>query len=516
MIATTDDLLCLINEIRRSEAHMALNDIKLSRLKYFSNPGISRKRYTTFSIPKKSGGQREISAPVPTLKAILWPMNEILASVYEPRTCVMGFTRNRSVVDNAKAHMGQNYVLNMDLKDFFPSIRRARVWKRLQLPPFNFTQEVASLVAGLCSVRVRTADGKEMDVLPQGAPTSPILTNIICEKLDRNLSAVAARFNLRYTRYADDITFSSMHSALSLDGEAVTEIRRVIEEQGFTINEAKTRLQKRGSRQEVTGIVVSDKVNTPRSYVRDLDQILYVWKKFGYEKAYARLLQERSVLPGKVKGNVSLENVIGGKLDYLRMVKGKKDKVYLRYADKFAALVGRQRAVVGDVMYLVTYEFNEFIKLFNANFNFSMDKEDNPRFSIELFGVPQRVSMNGSKAMLGVLSSKSAKKNLFISMCSKKGNLFWALSTNKPKILSPATFKIPLSEIIDIWEKDGIEAAMAAAEGKKKRSVEELMSIMNGSVVFPRPTLDAESQDIIVDNDETCEDVVGEVANNDM
>ena len=250
-IKTPDDLLDLINRIRKAEnkgfKHDSLTAKGLAR---YSNHKTKAKRYRTFYIPKKSGGKREINAPMSKLNAFLWPINLILQSIYEPKTCVMGFTHGRSVVDNAKVHLGQNYILNLDLENFFTSIREARVWKRLQLPPFNFPANVASKIAALCSTQIVKEDGSVDYVLPQGAPTSPILTNIICEKLDRRLLGVAERFNLRYTRYADDITFSSMHSVLSIGGEAYNEIVSVINEQGFSLNEKKTRLLSLSSAQQ--------------------------------------------------------------------------------------------------------------------------------------------------------------------------------------------------------------------------------------------------------------------------
>ena len=130
-------------------------------------------------------------------------------------------------------------------------------------------------------------------VLPQGSPASPILTNIVCINLDRRLSGLARRFKLNYTRYSDDITFSSMHNVYQENGEFMTELRRIIADQQFSINEDKTRLQKRGSRQEVTGLVVSDRVNVVRGYARSIGSLLYIWKRYGHDSVYAL----RNILP---------------------------------------------------------------------------------------------------------------------------------------------------------------------------------------------------------------------------
>ena len=162
----------------------------------------------------------------------------------------------------------------------------------MQIEPFNFPQPVANVLAGLCSMKEtrKLEDGtmKDFYVLPQGAPTSPIITNMICDKLDRRLAGLAHRFGLHFTRYADDITFSSMHNVYKENSDFRKELNRIICEQGFTLNEKKTRLQKLGGRQEVTGIIVSNKLNVSQKYVRDIRNILYIWDKYGYNSAYAK------------------------------------------------------------------------------------------------------------------------------------------------------------------------------------------------------------------------------------
>ena len=275
-------------------------------------------------------------------------LNYVLKTVYTPSQYAMGFTEGRSVVTNANKHKGANYVFNIDLKDFFPSIEQPRVWKRLQLQPFNFPIPVANAIAGLCCMceTREMSDGTKKDfyVLPQGAPTSPIITNMICDKLDRRLGGLAHRFGLNYSRYADDITFSSMHNVFQDNSDFRKELARIIEDQGFVMNDKKTRLQKRGSRQEVTGIIISDKLNVSQKYVRDIRNILYIWEKYGYSVAYAKFFPKYKAEKGHVKkGNPDLVNVIDGKLLYLKMVKGEDDSVYQRLYAKFQSLVAQIR-----------------------------------------------------------------------------------------------------------------------------------------------------------------------------
>lgn len=358
-MSTREDLLALLNRIKQDEIRELGFDtdkfypFTMKHLLYYCNPNHVFHRYHQFKIKKKSGGFRQIKAPRnQSFMMLLQTVNEILKAMYSPSDYAMGFTEERSVVTNASVHKGQNYVFNIDLKDFFPSVEQRRVLKRFGAKPFNFNPEIALLLSGLCSMRVKREQADETQthdldkefvyVLPQGAPTSPIITNMICDTLDRRLAGLARRFGLRYSRYADDITFSSMHYVYAEKSEFRKELARIIGSQGFTINDTKTRLQKRGSRQEVTGIIVSDKLNVTKKYVREIRSLLYIWEKYGYSATMAKFLPKYKAEKGHVKkGNPDLTNVLDGKLMYLKMVKGESDFVYARLYEKFQQLVAK-------------------------------------------------------------------------------------------------------------------------------------------------------------------------------
>ena len=357
-MSTQEDLLSLLNHIKLDEMQdLCLGKGKfypftMRQLKFFCNPNHSY-RYRRFNIQKKSGSTRQISTPINhTFLILLQSINEMFKAMYSPSEHAMGFVKKRSVVTNAAIHRSQNYIFNTDLKDFFSSIEQTRVWKRLQQEPFNFPIAIANILAGLCTMREnrKNADGKDIYtyILPQGAPTSPIITNMICDTLDRRLAGIAKRFGLNYTRYADDITFSSNHYVYSKNGEFMKELIRVIEGQGFRINEDKTRLQKRGCRQEVTGIIVSDKLNVTQKYVREIRSLLFIWEKYGYFDAMRRFLPRYKAEKGyRKKGNPKLYNVLEGKLLYLKMVKGDSDSVYIRLNNKFQELCKRDSWIFG-------------------------------------------------------------------------------------------------------------------------------------------------------------------------
>ncbi len=171
----------------------------------------------------------------------------------------------------------------------------------------------------------------KLNVLPQGAPTSPVITNIVCQKLDYLLTGVAKRFGLKYSRYADDITFSSMHNVYKPESEFLRELHRIIENQNFHIKESKTRLQKDGYRKEVTGLLVNEKVNVQQRYIKQLRMWLYYWERYGYERAFDFFLKQYISDKGHVKiRKPDMASVITGKLDYLKMVKGENNDLYLK------------------------------------------------------------------------------------------------------------------------------------------------------------------------------------------
>lgn len=383
---TKEDLLNLLNLIRQNETNKIGRSDKfypftMKHINYYCHPDHVFHRFRQFKIKKKSGGYRIITTPRnKSYMLILRCLNELFKSLYTASDYAMGFAEGRSVVTNAASHKGMNYVLNIDLKDFFPSIEQARIWKRLQLKPFEFPVAVANVIAGLVSMKesreMNDGNKKDFYVLPQGSPTSPIITNMICDNLDRRLGGLAKRFGLNYTRYADDITFSSKHNVYQKNGDFHKELYRIIANQGFTVNEKKTRLQKIGSRQEVTGIIVSNKLNVSQRYARDIRNILYIWDRYGYSVAYAKFYSKYKLEKGHVKkGTPDLINVIEGKLLYMRMIKGEYDSVYNKLYERFKYLESTLHrfsiTTNQSTTYIETKTITEFEKLNKTEIVFS-------------------------------------------------------------------------------------------------------------------------------------------------
>jgi RNA-directed DNA polymerase len=256
----------------------------------FHSEATATTHYIHFSIPKRSGGERRIAAPKKKLAtAQQWVLDNVLSKV-KLEAPAQGFVKGRSTVSNAKEHLGRVQVVNLDLKDFFPSItfRRVRgVFTRL-----GYSPAVATVFALLCTEAPRTQvtwDGKPVFVaageraLPQGACTSPAISNIVARKLDRRLVKRLTKAGWTYTRYADDLTFSAMKATRGDVGMAMAVVRHVAQDEGFALNPRKGRVQPRSSRQLVTGIVVNSKPGVPREQVRRLRAILHQAKKTGLE-----------------------------------------------------------------------------------------------------------------------------------------------------------------------------------------------------------------------------------------
>ena len=450
------DLLLLLNEIKQDQLTQ-MGYAKMFRpfteqqINYYCNPNHTSNRYRQFKIRKKSGGWREITSPRhKSFMSILCCLNEVFKALYTPSDYAMGFTEGCSVVDNANVHKGMNYVFNMDLKDFFPSIEQPRVWKRLQLPPFNFPLPVANAMAGLCCMKEENESGTRY-VLPQGAPTSPIITNMICDRLDHRLAGVAKRFGLNYSRYADDISFSSNYNAYHKNSDFRKEVLRIITGQNFTINAKKTRLQRRQERQEVTGITVNEKLNVQQKYVRDIRNALYIWEKHGYDIAYKCFLKKYKEEKGHIKKGIpDMVHVLEGKLLYLKMVKGEEDSIYNRLHTHYSTLCERladdATTTKEGIAYLKTFTFPEFEKKYNTEISIVHVNKEGEKHTYAWFFLEEKkiiASVNTG------LDTKENKQNFAISICrDQKNKQFWLVHHIYKKIES-STPKVNIDELND-------------------------------------------------------------------
>jgi RNA-directed DNA polymerase len=244
--------------------------------------------YVRFTIPKKSGGTRELAAPHRHLaRCQLWIKQTILDRL-PLHDAAHGFVAGRGTMSNAVPHVRRDVVVNADLKEFFPTITFPRVKGIFQ--ELGYSPAVATILALLCTESPRqrvTYAGRELHVaagpraLPQGACTSPALSNLSARALDARLAGMARKLGWNYTRYADDLTFSTNGEPAQKTAWILARLRHIAQEESFTVNEKKTRVQRPNSRQTVTGIVVNKRPNIPRDLIRRLRAILHRAKTEG-------------------------------------------------------------------------------------------------------------------------------------------------------------------------------------------------------------------------------------------
>jgi RNA-directed DNA polymerase len=282
--------------------------------------------YKTFEISKKNGEKRTIRAPYPQLKMLQQRLKILLEELYTPHSAASAFIEGRGIVYNAQQHTKKAAVFNVDLKGFYDQIHFGRVRGLLMAKPYSLQKDTAQLIAHICCVN---------KVLPQGAPTSPVLSNMICRRLDRELSLLARSNKAYYSRYADDITFSfrscSENSIYEIEQngvKAAESLEKIIEGNWFSLNVNKTRLQTFSERQVVTGLKVNRKVNLDRRYIRKTRAMIHSLSK-GVDEAHAFYSQQ-------VGEDVAhLGNVVHGRLNFIGMVKGRESSVYQTLAQKF-------------------------------------------------------------------------------------------------------------------------------------------------------------------------------------
>lgn len=289
--------------------------------------------YRRFLMPKKRGGHRLISAPMPRLKlAQRWVLENILEKV-PLHDAAHGFCKKRSILTNASPHCAAPLVINLDLRDFFPNVTWQRVYGLFLA--LGYSRSVATIFAQICTeppVEEIEMDGETWQVatgvrhLPQGAPTSPAITNLLCRRLDARMSGIARKHGFVFTRYADDLTFSSPTGDRDASRKLLWHVKKVIEEEGFHLHPDKLRIMGKGRRREVTGLIAGEKPSVPREDVRAFRALLNRLEKHGPDGCSWRGESKRIL--AKVMGYAN----------YLRMVDAEK---YARLTEKADALLAR-------------------------------------------------------------------------------------------------------------------------------------------------------------------------------
>lgn len=332
--------------------------------------------YSTFDIAKKSGKPRQISAPVTGLKIIQRKLNLVLHAIYKRKAAVHGFALDRSILSNALEHVGKRYVLNVDLADFFPTINFGRVRGLFMSVPYKRNPAVATTLARICCFE---------GALPQGAPTSPAVSNMICAKMDSQLTKLASKYRISYTRYADDISFSSSrrvfprglayHEAEETGAQLKvgSELESIVVANGFKINPDKVRLHHRDRRQQVTGLTVNVRPNVNRQLVHQVRAMLHSWRTRGLAEA-EQIFRASGDKKHRNSTEAIFSKVVKGKIDFIGFVKGRDstdharllwtyyglDKAFPRKPIQASSRAGR--LVVSEAVWVLESERGEYLQ----------------------------------------------------------------------------------------------------------------------------------------------------------
>lgn len=269
-------ILKSIDTVEKLASYLDSTPTKLTFLAY-QLP--TEQKYSYFNIVKKSGGLRKIESPIENLKyiqrkvALIFSQHftEVLIDLGIENSIINGFINKKSIITNAKKHKNKKYVINIDISNFFDSFHYGRVFGYLEKNRYcNFDDQIAKLLSKIACSK---------NSLPQGSPLSPILTNLIFQPCDIRLLNFSKKHSLTYTRYADDLTFST-NKNLDFD-KIIQSIEEIIKFCGFEVNVKKTRLQKYSEQQSVTGIVVNERLSVPKSYYKNVRSMTYSLIKTG-------------------------------------------------------------------------------------------------------------------------------------------------------------------------------------------------------------------------------------------
>lgn len=306
--------------------------IEYSTLRYlvYHRDVITFDNYYRFEIPKKNGKMRQIAAPKTQLKAAQRQILEQILQKAEISDLSHGFIKSRSVLTGAKAHhTSPDLLINIDLENFFPTITFARVRGLYQ--SFGYSGYIASLLAMICTYcermpleikgeikYIKTSDR----ILPQGSPASPMITNIICRTMDQRIYGLCQKLGFTYTRYADDMSFSYTGDTDSLSiGSFLNSIRKIIEDEGFHMNQEKTHILRKNNRQYITGIVINnEEIGVPKKWVKIL-------------KASIHNAQKLKDSGGTVANQTIYE--ISGKIAWLKSVNATRYQKIIRQGTEF-------------------------------------------------------------------------------------------------------------------------------------------------------------------------------------
>ena len=339
---TDNEIIELFSKAQTRKDIADLLEIDEKSLRYYLFVVRPENMYNSFSISKKNGESRQINAPINKWRNIQRKLAYILTLNYKPKICAYGFIKQKNILDNALQHTKKAEILNIDLKDFFTQFHFGRVAGLLKSKPYSLGEETAITIAQIACLN---------GVLPQGAPTSPILTNMLCAPLDNQLMQFAKKHELIYTRYADDITFSSYGRILSENiilknaNNLVLcdSLKTIFKKNNLVVNEEKITFRTKYGRQEVTGVVVNKFPNIKREYLKNIRALLHNCQKNDIynealkyiEKGYCKNKKINSLKDNPDNKHLIEEwykSVLIGKIRFVKQIKGAQSFTFFSLA----------------------------------------------------------------------------------------------------------------------------------------------------------------------------------------
>ncbi len=489
-----------------------LLQFKPSALSYILFKQPAAVKYRTFDIPKRRGGTRTIEAPIDALKFVQQRLSVLLQDcvdeINEAKNrkdrVAHGFKRKRSIITNAGQHRNRRYVFNIDLEDFFPSINFGRV-RGYFIRDNNFAldEDVATVIAQIAC---------HENALPQGSPCSPVISNLIAHVLDMHLVRLVSTVGCTYSRYADDLTFSTNKKAfpaeIALQSETEphlwvpgVDLQRLIRHSGFRINPAKTRMLYRTSRQEVTGLVVNKKINIRREYRHTVRAMVHSLLNKGSFEAYAATENSGTVNIKKRHGTVNQLHGMLGFIDSIDLYNKKNaegSKASIRLSSKDLSskeLMYRQFLIYKDFYtaeapVIICEGETDNVYLTHAIRSLAAEfprlAEITPERKIRLKVRLYKCHRSSTGRIVGLRSGGSGSLAKFIATYKKDTEKF-----NAPGLKNP---------VIILYDNDSgakaIRSAIEQASRKKVERTERFVHVVRNLYAVPTPLNGAEESRI--------------------
>jgi RNA-directed DNA polymerase len=417
--------------------------------------------YSSFELQSKRGKTRRIEVPHPFIKQLQKKLVQLIEPEYRVPAPCHGFVKGKSIVTNARFHTKKKVVLNIDLKDFFPTVTRMRIQSLLCSSRYKMPKEVAKFIAHLV-----TFEGR----LPQGAPTSPLISNMICARLDSRMRLLAKESKAQYTRYADDISFST--SLPTLSGQILEEenplrlsksLQNIILSEGFELNSEKSRLSKANSEQIVTGLKVNRFPNVSRKRVNDVRAMLWNWEQQGEIECNKDFHRRKGLVH---ISQFRFRDYVRGQIAFIGGVRGTADPVTTNLVNRFRFLTEPEFAITAEQKLKRALEFLQSVEDESDAQVAGYRLETAMKVIADAFGIPAKLSFRLEEGAIQVDGQMHVNSHEYWLEC--KWTKEKVSSTIIQTVIGKISFAHPGMRGIVISKSGFTEESLTVACGSKK------------------------------------------------